>query len=71
MYCWQNLNQIEVVICETSIDLNIIQDEFFLMNDVLKEYDKKKRRYKNFKALISLWKILIYLYNNISVLFEV
>ena len=36
------LNRIEVLISKALIDLNISHDEFFLMNNVLKEYNEMK-----------------------------
>ena len=55
------LINIEVLISKTLIDSNIIHDEFVLINNLLKEYDKMKEEIKNLKAQSSLSKILVYL----------
>ena len=44
------LNGIEVLISKALIDSNISHDEFVLINNVLKEYDKIKEEIKNVKA---------------------
>ena len=44
------LNRIEVLISKALIDSNISHDEFVLINNVLKEYDKIKEEIKNVKA---------------------
>ena len=41
------LNRIEVLISKALIDLNIRHNEFVLINDVLKEYNKMKEEIKN------------------------
>ena len=58
---WQNsivskskLNSMEVLINKALIDSNISHDEFVLMNNALKEYDKLKEEIKYKKTLISL-----------------
>ena len=43
------LNRIEVLISKSLIDSNISHDEFVLINNVLKEYDKIKEEIKNLK----------------------
>ena len=42
-----NLNTIEVLISKASIDSNISHDEFFTVNNVLKDYDDMKEEIKN------------------------
>ena len=42
-------NHTEVFISKSLIDLNISHDEFVLMNNVPKEYDKMKEGIKNLK----------------------
>ena len=44
------LNRIEALISKALIDSNISHDEFVLINNVLKEYDKIKEEIKNVKA---------------------
>ena len=44
------LNRIEVLISKALIDSNISHDEFVLINNVLKEYDKIKEEIKNVEA---------------------
>ena len=44
------LNGIEVFISKIFIDSNISHDEFVLINNMLKEYDKMKKEIKNLKA---------------------
>ena len=44
------LNSIKVLISKALIDSVIIHDECFLINDVLKEYDKMKEEIKNLKS---------------------
>ena len=46
------LNKIEVLICKASIDSVISHDKFALINNVLKEFDKMKKRYQIFKDFI-------------------
>ena len=43
------LNSIEVLISKTLIDSNLSHNEFVLINNVLKEYDKMKEEIKNLK----------------------
>ena len=65
------LNSIDVLICKALIDSNIVHDEFFLINYVLKEYYDMKEEIKNLKIRSSLLKDLNYLLNSFIVLFEV
>ena len=71
------LNSIEVLISKTLIDLNVSHDEFVLISNLLKEYDDMRKlwwyekRNKRFKDLNNLSKILVYLYHDVIVLFEV
>ena len=52
------LNRIEVLISKASSDSNISHDKFILINNVLKEYERRnKRKWR----LNSLLKILVYL----------
>ena len=44
------LNSIEVLISKALIDSVISHDEFVLINNVLKEYNKMKEEIKNLKA---------------------
>ena len=44
------LNSIEVLICKALIDSVISHDEFVLINNVLKEYNKMKQEIKNLKT---------------------
>ena len=44
------LNSIEVLISKALIDSNISHHEFFLINNVLKEYDDMKEKIKNLKT---------------------
>ena len=44
------LNSLEVLISKTLIDSIISHDEFVLINNVLKEYDKMKEEIKNLKT---------------------
>ena len=44
------LSKIEVLISKALIDSNIGHDEFVLINNVLKEYDKMKEEIKNSKS---------------------
>ena len=44
------LNRIEVLISKALIDLNIIHDEFVLINNVLKEYDEMKKEIRTLKT---------------------
>ena len=45
------LNSKEVLISKVLSDSNISHDEFFLMNNVLKEYDKMREEIKKIKDL--------------------
>ena len=63
------LNNIEVLISKALVDSNIIYGEFVLINDALKEHYNMKEEIKNLKTLSSLSKILVYLQNNVIVLF--
>ena len=49
MLAKSKLNRIEVLISKALIDLNISRDEFVLINNVLKEYNKIKEEIKNLK----------------------
>ena len=42
-----NLNTIEILISKASIDSSISHDEFFSVNNVLKDYDDMKEEIKN------------------------
>ena len=53
------LTGIEVLISKALIDSNISYDDFFIINNVLKEYDDMKEEIKNY--LISLLNISAYL----------
>ena len=44
------LNRIDVIISKALIDSNISHDEFVLINNVLKEYEKMKEEIKNLKT---------------------
>ena len=44
------LNRIEILISKALIDLNISHDEFVLINNVLKDYNKMKEEIKNLKT---------------------
>ena len=56
------LNSIEVLISKVLVDSVISHDEFVLMNNVLKEYNKMKEETKKFEDLISLLDQLILVY---------
>ena len=56
------LNSIEVLISKVLVDSVISHDEFVLMNNVLKEYNKMKEETKKFEDLISLLDKLILVY---------
>ena len=60
----------EVFISKALIDSNISNDEFVLINNVLKEYDDSKKEIKNLKTYSSLLNTLVHLQNNVIVLFE-
>ena len=53
------LTGIEVLISKALIDSNISYDDFFIINNVLKEYDDMKEEIKNY--VISLLNISAYL----------
>ena len=65
------LNGTEVLISKALINSNISHDEFVLTNNVLKKIWWHERRNKKFKDFKILSKILVYLWNNVLVLFEV
>ena len=44
------LNSMEVLISKVLINSNNSHDEFFLINNVLKEYDDTKKEIKNLKT---------------------
>ena len=44
------LNKIEVLISKALFDSNISHDEFFFLNNVLKEYDEINEKIKNLKT---------------------
>ena len=44
------LNSIKVLISKALIDSNISDDEFVLINNMLKEYNKMKEKMKNLKT---------------------
>ena len=44
------LNSIKILLFKASIDSIISQDEFILINNVLKEYNQKKEEVKNLKT---------------------
>ena len=50
MLAKSKLNRIEVLIAKALIDLNINHDEFVLINNVLKKYNKMKEEIKNLKT---------------------
>ena len=50
MLAKSKLNRIEVLIAKALIDLNISHDEFVLIYDVLKKYNKMKEEIKNLKT---------------------
>ena len=67
MLAKSKLNSIQVLISKALIDLNISHDEFFLIDNVLKEfYDTTEQ----IKILIKN-KSLNYIQNNVVLLFEV
>ena len=67
MLAKSELNSIQVLISKALIDLNISHDEFFLIDNVLKEfYDTTEQ----IKVLIKN-KSLNYIQNNVVLLFEV
>ena len=59
------VNSLEVLISKALIDSNISYDEFVLINNVLREHEDMK------EEIISLSKILFYLWINVIELFEV
>ena len=62
MLAKSKLNSIEVLISKVLVDSVISHDEFVLMNNVLKEYNKMKEETKKFEDLISLLDKLILVY---------
>ena len=50
MLAKSKLNSIEVLICRALIDSIISRDQFVLINNVLKEYNKMKEEIKNLKT---------------------
>ena len=50
MLAKSKLNRIEVLISKALIDVNISHDEFVLINNVLKKYNKMKEEIKNLKT---------------------
>ena len=44
------LNKIEVLISKALFDSNISHDDFFFINNVLKEYDELNEKIKNLKT---------------------
>ena len=44
------LNNIEVLLLKSLINLNIRHNDFVLINNMQKQYDKMKERVKNLKA---------------------
>ena len=44
MFAKSKLNSIEFLTSKALLDLNIGHDEFVLINNVLKEYDKKMKK---------------------------
>ena len=71
MLAKSKLNSIEVLISKALIDSVISHDEFVLINNVLKEYNEMKEDVKNLKTYSSLLKVLVYLQNNVIMLFQV
>ena len=61
------LNKIEILFSEALIDSNIGHEEYFLINNMLKEYNKVKEEIKNLNRLL---KILDYLKINV-IMFQV
>ena len=61
------LNGVDALISKVLIDSNISHNEFVLINNFLKGYDEMK---EEIKKLMSS-KILVYLYINVIILFEV
>ena len=59
------------LISKVSIVSVISHDEFVLINNVLKEYNEMKEDVKNLKTYSSLLKVLVYLQNNVIMLFQV
>ena len=51
-------NKVSVLICKALINSNISHDDFFLLNNVLKEYGEMKEEIKNLKDLNNSLKIL-------------
>ena len=61
------LNNMKVLTSKALIDSDISNDEFALINNALKEYGRGNKKCKDLN--ISL-KVLIYLWNNVIVLFS-
>ena len=56
MLAKSQLNSIEALISKALIDSNIGHDEFVVINNVLKEYDKmKEKKSKNLKTWSFFW----------------
>ena len=47
---WPKLNSTETLISKALNDSVVSQDEFFLINNVLKEYNEMKEEIKNWKT---------------------
>ena len=52
MLAKSGLNSIEVLISKALIDSSISHDEFFSINNVLREYYKTKKEMKNSEAFV-------------------
>ena len=50
MLAKSKLNSIEILISKALVDSDINQDEFILLNNVLKEYHNMKEEIKNLKT---------------------
>ena len=59
MLAKSKLNIIEVLISKALTDSNISHDEFVLINNVLKQYDKMKEEIKNFRRFIEDFSLFI------------
>ena len=66
------LNSIEVLISKALIDSVISHHQFVSISNVQREYDDMKEAIKNLNTYLceSLSKILVYLRNNVMILFE-
>ena len=64
-------NSIEVLISKALTDWCVSHDEFVTVNDALKEYDDRKEANQKPKEFKSKSNILIYLKNNVILLFKV